>query len=752
MKIKSKTRATAILIITSLLLIMFACIHVYCIGWTTSVEVVSTESTDDSVSTSLRVGPDGTVHIAWRDETNYDGSGTDRDIFYKRFVPGTGWTTTEVVSTESTDDSYGPSLGVSSDGTVHVAWLDETDYGGSGTDRDIFYKRFEPGAGWTLTEVVSTESPNSSNSPSLDVDSDGAVHIAWEDGTDYGSSGADYDIFYRKFVPDTGWTTSVEVVSTESTDDSRSPSLDVGPDGTVHIAWHDDKGYGEPGADYDIFYRKFVPDTGWTTAEVVSTESTETCRYPSLGVGVDGTVHIAWYDYIYHGVSGVPQDILYKRFVPETGWTSTEVVSTESTASLYSPSLGVGVDGTVHIAWQDDTDYAGFGADYDIFYRRFVQGAGWTTIEVVSTESTMGAYNPSLDVGSDGAVHIAWSDDTDYGGAGTDFDILYKSINVNALGTVDDYDGQWRTADFTITLTDTNDVSGTSEIYYKINDGATMSVDADGQPYITTEGANNKLEYWSVDNADNEELPHKVLVGIKLDKTVPTGSVEIVQVKGGDEETTYSELVTLTLSAEDPESGVAEMRISNDGSSWSSWEEYFTSKYWELTSGDGTKTVYVQFRNGAGLDSASISDTITLEKRQTDSSFISCSLSPTTITVGETTTISGSLSHSLAEASILIQGRPNGGDWTTIATVSTDSEGGYSYVWSPTTAGTWEVKASWNGDETRLPSESQTQSIIIEAASGGDGTGFPWLYLIAGIIVIAIILIAVFLFLRRNNP
>lgn len=88
--------------------------------------------------------------------------------------------------------------------------------------------------------------------------------------------------------------------------------------------------------------------------------------------------------------------------------------------------------------------------------------------------------------------------------------------------TFHDYDGLWYTSDFTINLTATDDASGVAKTFYKINDGTTKTVSADGQPLITTDGANNTLEYWSVDNADNEELPHKILTGIKLDKTDPT--------------------------------------------------------------------------------------------------------------------------------------------------------------------------------------------------------------------------------------
>ncbi|MFX0135662.1 MAG: hypothetical protein ACFFDN_18605 [Candidatus Hodarchaeota archaeon] len=46
-----------------------------------------------------------------------------------------------MVSTESTNDSRWLAIAVDSSGNVHVAWTDWTDYGGSGTDWDIFYKR-----------------------------------------------------------------------------------------------------------------------------------------------------------------------------------------------------------------------------------------------------------------------------------------------------------------------------------------------------------------------------------------------------------------------------------------------------------------------------------------------------------------------------------------------------------------------------------------------------------------------------------
>ncbi|MFY9397803.1 MAG: PKD domain-containing protein [Desulfomonilia bacterium] len=93
------------------------------------------------------------------------------------------------------------------------------------------------------------------------------------------------------------------------------------------------------------------------------------------------------------------------------------------------------------------------------------------------------------------------------------------------------------------------------------------------------------------------------------DTTPPTGSVVI----NGGAATTSSRTVTLTLSATDSGGSVVGMRFSNDGKSWSSEVSYATSRQWTLTSGDGLKTVYANFKDASGnWMSSPASDTITL--------------------------------------------------------------------------------------------------------------------------------------------
>ena len=340
------------------------------------------------------------------------------------------WNTTELVSTESTDSSAFPSLTVDSAGNVHIVWNDRTDYNSAGTDYDIFYKQWNmSSSSWSTTEVVSTESTSDSYNPSLAVDSAGNVHVVWFDPTNYASCGTDNDIFYKRWnVSSSSWTTT-EVVSTESTGNSIVPSLAVDLSENVHISWGDVTDYASSGTDYDIFYKRWEnSSSSWTTTEVVSTESSSGSNYPSLAVDLVGDVHVAWHDFTDYAGAGTDNDIFYKHWDTSTSsWSTTEVVSTESTGDSTNPSLAVDSSRNVYIAWHDFTDYAGAGTDIDIFYKwGDVSSSTWSATKVVSTESTGDSTNPSLAIDSSRNVYIAWFDLTNYASAGTDMDIFYK--------------------------------------------------------------------------------------------------------------------------------------------------------------------------------------------------------------------------------------------------------------------------------------------------------------------------------------
>ena len=157
--------------------------------------------------------------------------------------------------------------------------------------------------------------------------------------------------------------------------------------------------------------------------------------------------------------------------------------------------------------------------------------------------------------------------------------------------TTHDYDGLWHNKDFMITLSSIDNETGVAENYYRINDGPVRAVSVDGQPVITTESATNTLEYWSVDNAGNEE-EHHILTGIKLDKIPPSSSLA----KSGSlgENDWYVSDVIVSVNSADSLSGINNIKYSFDNVSWTQYTDHI------IISNEGETTVYYRAIDNAG--------------------------------------------------------------------------------------------------------------------------------------------------------
>jgi hypothetical protein len=81
--------------------------------------------------------------------------------------------------------------------------------------------------------------------------------------------------------------------------------------------------------------------------------------------------------------------------------------------------------------------------------------------------------------------------------------------------------------------------------------------------------------------------------------TAPTGTLSILAGTGANTGYSSSSTVTLALSATDP-CAPLKMSFSSDGVTYSTPEAYATSKAFALTSGNGNRSVWVRYIDGAG--------------------------------------------------------------------------------------------------------------------------------------------------------
>jgi len=146
----------------------------------------------------------------------------------------------------------------------------------------------------------------------------------------------------------------------------------------------------------------------------------------------------------------------------------------------------------------------------------------------------------------------------------------------------------------------------------------TMTESPSGTYVYTWNGKDDSNTYvndgtYIVRVSDNIEENGDTIGTVIVNTTKP--SSPSISISGGATYTTTRN-VDLTISA----TGASKMKVSNYADyTGASWISYSTSKSWQLTSGDGIKTVYINFKTTSGAN-ISTSDTITLDTTLADPS------------------------------------------------------------------------------------------------------------------------------------
>ncbi len=286
-------------------------------------------------------------------------------------------------------------------GRVHAAWYVMNS--GLGTYRfQIYYKRYNPGSGWTADTMISADLYTAGNYckyPSLAVDSSGTVFAIWAGGT---TDDADEVIYLKSCVPGSGnggWEPSSRVLSVSGSAVAKGcPTVTATPDGHVHAAWLE-------GNYASIVYAERI-DTSWRAPGTVEGGSGYRA-YPALAGGPDNRLHLSWYGR--PGSSGY-YNVWYKSRT-DTTWGATENVSNGVRHQMY-PSIAVN-PATVnpHVLWQcyeEDND------------RRTVHSwrsaGGWQPCDTLSeADSLLDQSTGQIIFTPDGRGHALW------GGRSPDF-------------------------------------------------------------------------------------------------------------------------------------------------------------------------------------------------------------------------------------------------------------------------------------------------------------------------------------------
>jgi BNR repeat-containing family member len=177
-----------------------------------------------SANPSIAIDPSAAVHIVWEDYTP-----GNVEIYYKRSADGgASWSAAQRI-TWTSGSSVSPGIAIDSGTTIHVVWAAEIP-----GDMELFYKKSTNGGNTWSTAQRLTWNTGSSSSPSIAIDSGGAIHIIWMDNTP-----GNFEIYYRKSTTGgTAWSAIQRL--TWNSGNSYFPVIAIDSTDTIHIVWRDD--------------------------------------------------------------------------------------------------------------------------------------------------------------------------------------------------------------------------------------------------------------------------------------------------------------------------------------------------------------------------------------------------------------------------------------------------------------------------------------------------------------------------------
>ncbi|HVL86993.1 MAG TPA: fibronectin type III domain-containing protein [Candidatus Thermoplasmatota archaeon] len=154
----------------------------------------------------------------------------------------------------------------------------------------------------------------------------------------------------------------------------------------------------------------------------------------------------------------------------------------------------------------------------------------------------------------------------------------------------------WFISEVGVSLAADDNLAGVTRLQYRLGGGNWTNYT---RPFLLREQGRHEIGFRAADRAGNVEAERTL--DVRIDRVEPSGSLRIE--RGAS--VTKNAVVRLDLLATDATSGVASMRFSNDGLTWSPWEPFAPVRHWLLdATRDGRATVWAEFRDAAGLESS----------------------------------------------------------------------------------------------------------------------------------------------------
>lgn len=141
------------------------------VGWDTE-EVIATGSFGNAVSPQIAIDSNGNAIAVWLEH-----DGTKVSLYANRYTASTDvWGGEELIENGDDGHAYSPQVAIDSNDNGIVVWHQSD----SGNTNSVYAKRYTPGAGWGTEEVIESSVSDDAEYPKIVIDGDDNVIAVWQ--------------------------------------------------------------------------------------------------------------------------------------------------------------------------------------------------------------------------------------------------------------------------------------------------------------------------------------------------------------------------------------------------------------------------------------------------------------------------------------------------------------------------------------------------------------------------------------------
>jgi hypothetical protein len=283
---------------------------------------------------------------------------------------------------------------------------------------------------------------------SCELIEDLAVVVVWLSNEDLGGAGSDDDIFFSRSTDNGDTWKDVQVLNSNATADTGvdwNPQAATEGSGTWVAVWESEEDIDGSGFDFDIIFSRSIDNgASWSIPQLLNSTAasdTLTDKFPQVMTDGSGVWVVVWESNENIDGAGNDYDIFFSRSTDNgVTWGNAQALNTNAALDSSSDERATvmyGGDKTWITVWRSNEDYGGSGTDSDLLLARSADnGATWSAPQLLNSNATTDIsyeYQPSVMSDGSGTWVTVWFSNEDIGGTGTDRDIFFSRSADNGL-------------------------------------------------------------------------------------------------------------------------------------------------------------------------------------------------------------------------------------------------------------------------------------------------------------------------------